>query len=63
MVETTRETGEVLYNSACRVRAQPPAGKRTRQDKPPVWGISEAYDALDYRLMATFPASDATAQY
>ena len=21
------------------------------------------YDALDYRLMATFPASDATAQY
>ncbi len=23
----------------------------------------EAYDALDYRLMATFPASDATATY
>lgn len=29
-------------------------GKRT---------VADAYDALDYRLMATFPASDAIAQY
>ncbi|HNP63233.1 MAG TPA: hypothetical protein PKH39_04815 [Woeseiaceae bacterium] len=25
--------------------------------------IVDIYDALDYRLMATFPASDAVAQY
>lgn len=25
--------------------------------------VAESYDALDYRLMATFPASDAVAQY
>ena len=48
------------------------AGSMTRHavgdNKPsltrePASVYAEKYDALDYRLMATFPASDATAQY
>lgn len=36
---------------------------KSATEQNPVTVVGTTYDALDRRLMATFPASDATAQY
>ncbi len=63
MTELQRESGEALK----KIRAQAAAQLESNQDyaeSGELTGLSaDTYDALDYRLMATFPASDAVAQY
>lgn len=63
MTELKRESGEVLatVDEQTTVRAS-----STQEDtQGGTLAVIDAgiYDELDYRLMATFPASDAVAQY
>ncbi len=59
----TQESGVVSkkIDEQCATRA---SGNASEVVSPAIAGLtSVTYDALDYRLMATFPASDAVAQY
>lgn len=64
MVEFAGDSGDVLEigdeRPATCVRSD---HDDTRDRRTPVANYVVIYDALDYRLMATFPASDAVAQY
>lgn len=63
MNESNRESGEapegVGEQTAARVHSSQDDLDGGKQDGP----VAATYDELDYRLMATFPASDAVAQY
>lgn len=63
MAESKRRSGAFAQNTED--QAGKPGNSRTvpAPEKMPVSTFDGEYDELDYRLMATFPASDATAQY
>ncbi len=63
MSKSKRKSGKVLatVNEQTTVRAG--SSRDDTQGGTAAGLVDGAYDALDYRLMATFPASDAVAQY
>lgn len=63
MVARIRKFGGFRRDVEYRMTSLASRSKETARNKPLPGGISESYDDLDFRLMATFPASDAIAQY
>lgn len=63
MTKTKTESGEVLEASDEQAVARMHSSQGETRGRNPVGDVAEIYDALDYRLMATFPASDAVARY
>ena len=63
MSELKRGSSEVVKTIAEQGTAWVRRGGNDKQARTAVSSVASPYDALDYRLMATFPASDAVAQY
>jgi len=63
MTELKRESGEAVVTIDARATARANTNEDHTEGENPVGIAAVAYDAQDYRLMGTFPASDAVAQY
>lgn len=63
MSNLIRETSKVAMTIHEKWAAWVDRNTRDARNRTAIESIASPYDSLDYRLMATFPASDAVAQY
>lgn len=63
MTNRTEESNNVARRASRQEEPEVVRDSLVGKSSAPTAGSAAVYDELDYRLMATFPASDATARY